>query len=184
MRLSGKPLRGFPVMFLASRERTKFSMRLENRVVHPTLAILIDRPIRRLYFGCVVGLALVSSPSAANVLTPMSLNDQYASSDVVVVVRAGQNTLCNVDSAIRPCVEFSETLYLKGRGSQAARIQYVVTYSRIRELTIECCEAGKTYLMFLREYRGNLFPVRGHWSIIELQRPNELPIGRRNSEAQ
>lgn len=132
--------------------------------------------MKKLHLSAILAPWLIVSPSAANVLQPVSLRDQYARADVVILVRAGQNSLCNVDSAMVPCVELAEPLYLKGNNDHLGRTRYVITHSRIRELAVDCCDPGSTYLMFLRTYRNNLFPVIGHWSIIRIDRSDDLPI--------
>lgn len=132
--------------------------------------------MKRFHLGAVLASWLIASSSAANVLQPVSLRDQHARADVVILVRTGQNTLCNVDSAMVSCVELAETLYLKGVNDRPGGMRHVITHSRIRELAVDCCVAGSSYLMFLRRHENYLYPVMGHWSIIRADRPDGLPI--------
>lgn len=132
--------------------------------------------MKRLHLSAILAPWLIASPSAANVVLPVSLRDQHSRADVVILVRTGQNTLCNVDSAMVPFVELAEPLYLKGNNGRSGEMRYVITHSRIRELAVDCCDPGSSYLMFLRTYRHHLYPVIGHWSIIRIDRPNDLPI--------
>lgn len=147
-----------------------------DRVALQTPPIRTDWPMTRLQLGVLLSLWLIPSATSANLLQPMSLREQRARADVVVLARAGQNTVCNVNAVQMPCVELMEPIYLKGRASHHQAARYLVTYSRIEELRVNCCTSGSTYLMFLMERGSYLFPVIGHWSILDVDRHNNLPL--------
>lgn len=132
--------------------------------------------MKKFRLSAFVALCLIAGPTLANVLQPMPLRTQHARADVVLLVRSGQNTLCSVDAAMLPCVELVEPLYLKGGSDSPERAPHLVTYSRIPEFRVTCCEPGATYLMFLRRHGAYLYPVIGHWSIVRIDRSDDLPI--------
>jgi hypothetical protein len=122
----------------------------------------------RLYkFVAIIAVFWLSgAPSLANVLRPVPIRRQAHESHAIVLARARQNDLCSVNGEERSCVFFEDAAFLLRRQNiRAEKNLIVIMNNGIDEAKVSCCEAGKTYVMFLVKYRGNYFLYHGRWSI-------------------
>ena len=108
-------------------------------------------------------------PAAANFLTELSFEQKFEQSDLVVigtatvVDRGGQHRVGST-------VTLSVWRTLKGEHHDTI---VVSTYSRIAEADPRCCEAGATYMMFLRRAPrdGELYSVNGPYGMVRIAGP-------------
>jgi hypothetical protein len=116
---------------------------------------------------------IASSPVYANYLRPVPLEEQFRSSDVVIVAQSVRVTSCNVGKAKLPCVEMADISYLHRRPNikKTAMIR-IITSPGIDELRVECCPPGQRYLIFLNIYKGDYYFYRGRRSLLQLENPD------------
>lgn len=111
-----------------------------------------------------------SLPLSANALVDVPLQEQMKVADAVIIATAAKMVFCSSGEADKNCIEFYDTVFLKGNGPGRIKLD---PRTRVEEAEVECCVADNVYLLFAVKRGDSYFLIHGRSSIRTLE---PLPV--------
>ena len=119
--------------------------------------------------GIVLITLLFNNTSYANLGATILLDRQAELSDLVIIGKAHREVACRLRGQEHLCLELNEVSVIRRNGKfRVGNSLWIILDTQIEELKVECCEIGRSYLVFINKNGGLYLPFFGQKSFVQL----------------